>query len=1014
MHRIYLLVLAVFSSLAMFAQTGTVSGTVRNETGPLQGVSVVVKGTTAGTTTDAEGRFALITVDKPVLLEFSLVGYLTFEAVPEEGKPLDVLLQPAPNGMDEIVVVGYGTKKRVTNTGAISSVTGDAIRTVPTANVQNALTGRLPGFFSQQRSGQPGKDASDFFIRGISSLNPDGNRPLIIVDDIEFTYEQLSQINVNEIENITILKDASTTAIYGIKGANGVLIVTTRRGVSGRPRVNARVEGGMQSPVTKLRFLNSYNSALLENEAYTNDGLNPPFTASDIEHFRTGDDPYGHPDVNWYEAIFKPYSLQTNANVDVSGGNDIVKYFVSGGGFLQNGALRDFSDPRNEVNNNYYFRRYNFRSNLDIKASKSLSVRLDVTTRFGDLNQPHAQNIVSEIYNFKKIRPYSAPFLNPDGSYSYDRYNPGNLSTLNARLANSGYNREKRNDLNVLFGITEKLDMITQGLAFNGRIAYASVERSSRQLFRGDLFNGYSPPSYYYNPVDGSYALDPRGQYQISPYTLIGVTDDYNKNVNLQASLNYDRTFKEHHFSSLLLFNRQSYADQKAASVPNKFQGYSFKLGYDYLQRYLLDFNLGYNGSDRFNTGERYGVFPALGLGWNINKESFFNVKSINLLKLRASYGIVGSDVVIGNRYLYVQQYEKGFGYAFGESNIVTYPTIYEGDLGNANVTWEKAKKLDIGLDLNMLNDKISMSVSYFRDIRYDQLISRGSVSQLLGVGTARFNMGKVLNTGFDGQLSYRNNIRDFQYNISAVFSYAKNTILFQDEASPAFPWLLRTGHPINQPFGYTYIGFYEDQNDIDNSAKPLIPVQPGDLKYKDLNGDGVIDENDMGPIGKPNLPNTTAGLTLGLGYKGLSLNILFQGSFNYSFSVQGTGIEPFQSQFQPIHELRWTPDNADNARFPRLTTNSTSVNSPAAYPSTFWLLDAMYVRLKTIDLGYQLPSRIMPFKMSNARVYVSAYNLFTFTNYSLYQQDPEVTSNSAGDAYMNQRVINVGLQLGF
>ena len=1012
MHKLYLLFLCLFFGSA-FGQQRIITGIVKDNNGPLNNVSVLLKNANQGTTTNEEGKFSIRAMPGSTLV-FSSVGYMTFEMNIDENNDVEIIMQPMPDDMNDVIIVGYVTKQRVTNTGSVSAIAADEIRTVPTANVQNSLAGRLPGFFSQQRSGQPGKDASDFFIRGVSSLNPDGNRPLIIVDDIEYSYEQLSQINVNEIENITILKDASTTAIYGIKGANGVLIVTTRRGTTGRPRINIRAEGGMQSPVKKLKFLDAYQSVLLENEAYVNDGLNPPFSSEDIEHFKTGDDPYGHPNVNWYEAIFKPFSLQTNTNIDVSGGNEIVKYFISGGAFLQNGALKDFSDPRNELNTNYYFQRYNFRSNLDVQASKSLKVRLDVTTRFGDINQPHAQNIVSEIYNFKKIRPYSAPFLNPNGSYSYDRYNPENLATLNARLANSGYQRDKRNDLNVLFGIDEKLNMITEGLTFTGRIAYASTELISRQLFRGDVFNGYSPPSYYFNPQDSSYTLDPRGQFQLSGYTLLGVTDAYNKNINLQAFLNYDRTFDAHHITSLLLFNRQNYTDQKNASVPNKFQGYSFKIGYDYLQKYLFDLNIGYNGSDRFKSDKRYGIFPAIGLGWNINKEKFFTIDQISLLKLRGSFGMVGSDIVYGNRYLYNQQYYSGGGYPFGESSARTYPSIYEGDLGNNNVTWEKAKKLDFGVDLNMFDNKISMTVDFFRDLRYDQLISRGSISDVLGVGTARFNMGKVINKGFDGQISYRNNIKEFQYNITGVFSYAKNKITFQDEATPAFPWLLRTGHPIGQPFGYTFDGFYKDNEDIEKSAKPLIPVYPGDLKYKDLNADGIIDENDMGPIGKPNLPNTTLGLTLGCNYKGFSLNVLFQGSFNYSFIVTGTGIEPFQSQFQPIHQLRWTPDNPENAKFPRLTTNSSSINSPYAYPSTFWQVDANYIRLKTVDIGYQLPNKILPFNINNARFYISAYNLFTYTNYDLYQQDPEITSNTAGDAYMNQRVVNVGLQIGF
>lgn len=1013
MNRLYLLILFSLISHVIFAQAGKVVGTVSDDNGPLEGVSVVVPNTNNGTTTNEEGRFSL-QVSSGDSLTFSLVGYQNFRIRINNFRELDIQLERVQQGMDEVVVVGFGTKKRITNTGAVSMISADKIRTVPTSSVQNTLAGRLPGFFSQQRSGQPGKDASDFFIRGVSSLNPDGNKPLIIVDDIEYSYEQLAQINVNEIENISILKDASTTAIYGIKGANGVLIVTTRRGKLGRPNVNVRVESGMQSPVSKLKFLDSYQSALLENEAFQNDELTLPWAEEDLNHFKTGDDPYGHPYVNWYQKIFKPVSFQTNANVDVTGGNQIVKYFVSGGVFSQSGAIRDFSDPRNQVDNNYFYRRYDFRTNLDIQASKNLSVRLDVTTRFGDINQPHAQNIVSEIFNYKKIRPYSAPFLNPNGSYSYDRYNPDNLATLNARLANSGYQRDKRNDMNVLFEMKENLSDITPGLSATARLAYASTKLISRQLFRGGLFGSYSPPSYYYNPEDGSYTLDPRGKYQLEGYTLVGATDDDTKNLDLQAFINYDRTFDKHHFSSLLLFNRQSFTDVHAAGVPNKFQGYSLKIGYDYSERYLFDFNLGYNGSDRFKSDKRFGIFPAFGLGWNINKEDFFNFDFVQLLKLRTSFGIVGSDAVFGDRYLYRQVYNNGGGYPFGQTSLVTYPSIYEGDLGNDNVTWEKARKLDFGLDMNLFEDKITMTIDFFRDIRYDQLISRGSIPQILGVGSARFNMGKVVNTGFDGQITYNGNVNQFQYFITGVFSFAKNKILFQDEATPAFPWLLRTGHPIGQPFGYTFDGYYTSAEDIDKSAKPFDAVHEGDLKYKDLNEDGIIDENDMSPIGKPNLPNTTVGLTLGFNYKNFNLSLLFQGSFNYSFSVVGTGIEPFQSQFQPIHLERWTPATVGEAKFPRLTTNSASINSPAAFPSDFWLLNAMYVRLKTIDMGYKIPSEILPLHINNARLYLSAYNLFTFTNYKLYQQDPEVTSNTAGDAYMNQRVVNVGLQIGF
>ncbi|MEO6150671.1 MAG: SusC/RagA family TonB-linked outer membrane protein, partial [Mucilaginibacter sp.] len=391
--------------LALFAQHKVVTGMVKDVAGGLPGVTIKEKGYTAnGQAADANGKFKITLLGTSNTLIFQMIGFDTREVKITGDKPVEVILQPASHSIDEVVVVGLGKKPRVTNTGAVSSISGGEIRYIPTANVQNTLAGRLPGFFSQQRSGQPGKDASDFFIRGVSSLNSGGNQPLIIVDDIEYTYAQLSQINVNEIENISILKDASTTAIYGVKGANGVLIVTTRRGTLGAPKVNLRVETGYQTPVRKPQFLGSYQTALLNNEAISNDGsgaILQPFTPADLEYFRTGDDPYGHPDVNWFEAIFKNNSLQQNANLDISGGTTRVKYFISGGALNQEGGLKNFSNPQSQVNSNYFFHRFNFRSNLDVQTTKTLNLRLDVTGRFSELNQPYASNVTGEIYDFR-------------------------------------------------------------------------------------------------------------------------------------------------------------------------------------------------------------------------------------------------------------------------------------------------------------------------------------------------------------------------------------------------------------------------------------------------------------------------------------------------------------------------------------------------------------------------------------------------------------------------------------
>ncbi|MBS7564737.1 TonB-dependent receptor [Mucilaginibacter sp. Bleaf8] len=1038
MRRILLFVLYIglLLPVALYAQNRTVTGTIRDVGGVLPGASIVEKGVPGnGTVTNTNGKFTITLKGRSNVLVVRFVGYVAQEVPVKTGKPLDVILQINSNGLDEVSVVAYGTKKRITNTGSVSSISAADIRTVPTANVQNALTGKLPGFFSQQSSGQPGRDASDFFIRGVSSLNPGGNRPLIIVDDIEYTYEQLQQINVNEIESISILKDASSTAIYGIKGANGVLVVATRRGKGGAPQVNLRVENGIQAPTKVPKFLDSYNSALLINEAERNDGTPETFTQADLEAFKNGTDPYGHPNVNWYDAIFKKFSYQANANLDISGGTNALKYFISGGALSQNGLVKDFADPQSLVNTNYYFRRYNFRSNLDLKANKNLDFRLDVSTRFSDLNQPFNQNAVGEVYNFGKITPFTAPYINPNGTYSYaySSFNPEHLPTLNARLATGGYQHARRTDFNVLFGTTEKLDDLIPGLSATARVAYSSVEQFTKQIFNGGI------PAYHYDAANNRYTLRPGATYVYDTYALTGNTDINTNNYNVQLYANYDRTFNNaHHFNGLVLFNQQSqtyfanvFLDGSLVAVPQKFRGFSGKLGYDYKQKYLFEFNIARNGTDRFAENHRFGTFPALSIGYNLAKESFFSkmFPTFSLFKLRGSYGIVGSDAAPGNRYVYNQVYTPGFGYNFGET-VQNYNSFAEGSLSNSNVVWERAKKLDIGLDVNLLHDKVSATIDYFHDIRFDQLITPGSVPQILGVGLPAVNIGRTLNQGIDGQISYHDNIGKLQFNTSFVFSYAKNKILYFDEPTPAYANLARTGQSINQPFGYHYLGFYTAQdiaaikayqaahggsNTGNSIATPITstPLQPGDLRYEDLNGDGIIDAFDQKPIGHPNLTNTTLGLNLQAGYKGFSVSLLLQGAFNYSFAVVGTGIEPFQSQFQPIHLERWTPENSVNATFPRLTMDKNSINSPSFYMSDFWLINAYYIRIKTVDIGYQLPTKWLPFHMHNARLYFSGYNLFTFDNYRKYQQDPEVSTNTAGDAYINQRVVNVGIQIG-
>ena len=1033
MNRLITITLSVIFALSAFAQqftaTGIVSSKVDDE--PLVGVTVRVKGTNKATATDINGKFA-IQAEVGDVLDFTYIGFVGKQEKLTSQNPITVLMEENASELDEVVVVGYGSVKKITLTGAASNIDAEQIRRVPTSSVQNALSGKLPGFFSQQRSGQPGKDASDFFIRGVSSLNGDGNKPLIIVDDVEYSYDQLSQINVNEIESITILKDAATTAIYGIKGANGVLVVKTRRGAEGAPRVTVRVEGGVQIPVRTPKFLNSYQTAILVNEAYANDHIAPMWSENDVNLFQSGADPYGHPDVNWYDQVFKKSAWQENANIDISGGSSRLTYFVSMGYLNQDGLVRNFSSGADDVNSSYFYHRFNFRTNLDFKVTENFKLRLDVTSRFMNINEPRSMNATGLIYSWEQMHPYSAPLSNPDGSTPYLYDTDGKKAILPARLANEGYTRNRRNDNNILFGFDWGLDWITPGLSATGRVAYASIDENNRQVRREKY------PTYHYDAVTGTYSINPDMVYTNGSYDVTGWNGNDKKNFNLQLFLKYNRTFNEiHDVNAMLLYNRQSDTQLSdnygnAPGVPANFEGYTMSLGYRLKSRYLFDFNAAYNGTDRFGKDNRFGFFPSASIGYIISEEDYFRNAGIsnwmNLLKIRGSFGIVGSDVAVGNRYLYKQFYYQGSGIYFGErvNNGNPPANYYEGDLGTTSITWEKSRKWDVGLETRLFN-RVGITVDWFYDTRYDQLVSRSSAPLILGVGLAPSNVARTRNTGFDGSISYNERIsHDFELNSSFVFSIAKNKVLYKDEAQKSYPWLMETGHPINQPFGYKWIGYYtpDDIAAIKAGAPdaPAIPntataVQAGDLKYMDLNGDGVIDDYDKCAIGKPNLPTTTLGWSIGGTWKGFSLNVLFQGSFDYSFALNGTAIEPFKSQFQPIHTYRWTEERwaaGEPIEFPRLTSNPTTINSAQGYMSDFWLVDAWYIRLKTIDLSYQFPKNILPKAVQDLRLYVNAYNLFTWTNYNKYQQDPEISTNSAGDTYMNQRVVNMGVQITF
>lgn len=1024
-NRYFIFLFMLLASITAMAQNYLVKGKVLDEKDEsLIGATIQEVGNAGnGTVTDLDGNFELKLKNKSAKLQISYIGYATQTVNAVYGKQVLVQMKSDSETLEEVVVVGFGTQKKITSTGAVSGLAGEKIKSlksVPASNVNNALGGRLPGLFTQQRSGEPGNDQADMFIRGVNSLNGD-SKPLIIVDDVEYDYQQFAQLNANEIETISILKDASTTAIYGLKGANGVIVVTTTRGQEGKPQIGVTVEGGFNQVIQRPVLMDSYTSAMLLNEAVMNDaygsGTVPtlPFSAYDLEMFRNGSNPLLYPNVDWYSKLLRNRAPSSRYNIDVRGGNKIVKYYTSLGFFNQGGIMRHLepTKPDDDADNNYYYNRINFRSNLDITPTSTTKIRLDVNGRFETKNNPLGSvdgGVFQETQIYKSIAPFAMPVVNPDGTYGYNTYYKStDYVNPMSRYANSGYSRQYKNNFQIVAGIDQKLDFITKGLSIKGNMSYAGNFNEKRELKRDPKVL----PAWHYNE-DGTYTMRNSAQGLIPPYGLTQSNSAFNYTMILQAMLNYNRTFSGHHVYGLLLLNQRTYVN--GANLKVNYRGTTVRLGYDYKQRYLFEFNLARNGNDQFRAGERFGIFPAASIGWNIAEENFFKeaLPFVDMFKLRGSYGLVGSDTSFSGTVDEEISYTEGSNW-YGN-------TIFEGSLVNPFVTWEKERKFDVGVDLALFNNHLSITADYFYNYRYDQLIGAGDVPSFIGQGLPKYNMGETSNRGFDGNITYRNRIgKDFDYSVSLNFSHAKNKIEYVSEA-PDYPYQARTGTVINSFYGFHCLGFYQMEDfDENGDLKKGVPsptwanVQPGDLKYADMNNDGFITDADkMYQPNIKNLPETVYGLNMGMSYKGFSLELLWQGAFDYYFQFQG-GIDAFDSNMKPWHLERWTPATAYTATFPRLSMNNKH-NSSYQTVSDFWSIDSWYLRLKSLNIGYQLPDKVLkrycPF-VNKLKVYMVGYNLFTFHNLGKYNVDPEY-STKGYNAYPTTANYTFGIQLGF
>lgn len=1016
------------------AQSLTVQGTVTDENAePIGGAFVLQKGTTNGVSTDLDGQFSISGLNAGDILEISFMGYLTRD-IKVSGAKLSVQLQPDNLQIEETVVIAYGTQKKVTVTGSVANVGTAQLLKSPAASLGNALAGNLPGIQSVQYSGIPGGDDPVIKVRGIGSLN--NSDPLVLVDGVE---REFSQLDPNEVADITILKDASATAVFGVRGANGVVLVTTKRGDEGRPLVSFSASAGIQQVTRFIDLTDSYTYATAYNNAQLGDGVSPDalmFSQQAIQHFKDRDMLKVYPDTDWLNYVMKRGAWQQQYNASVSGGSKTARYFVSVGALDQDGLFHTFGQGKNA---NFNYKRYNYRANIDLSLSNRSTLSINIGGRAENRNSIGDGEYTLFRY-LQEALPMSGYGLDEEGRHLVaDPALVGNYKSDGlTRFYGLGYVKQAKNVLNL--DLQYKLDMgfLTPGLSFKIKGSYNSeyTQQKDRKNGHGDslvykvtLVPGVVDEDGNETPV---YVRD--GSDKPLPYSE---SKWGGRNWYAEASFNYSRRFGKHNVGGLLLYNQSKtyYPSGDYESIPSGYVGLVGRVTYDYASKYLFDFNMGYNGSENFRQGKRYGFFPSASVGWIPSEEKFWQPvkKVISYLKIRASWGTVGNDKMGSSRFLYLPgtySIYKGFpdGAGYGTANFGTYNNSWlqgarELTMGNPNVTWETAFKQNYGLDVHFFRDRLTLGVDVFYENRKNILVSNSSV--LPGVTALKpnsVNFGKVDNHGYEITLKWEDSKRNFRYSIAPSISFARNKVKEMAEVKQSYPNLYHTGHPVGQPFGYEFFEFYRpgetEQRYQAKFGSPMpdqqIALKPGDCVYVDLTGDGIVDTNDVHAIGYTDVPEYTGSINFSFGFKGFDFSMLWVGATNVSRSLYWYYRPQFgdinrSALVQWVYDNSWREDNLD-ASLPRLTFSNISHNTK---DSSVWQRDASYIRLKNVEIGYtfKLPKLT---ENGSFRVYATGYNLLTFTGYKA--NDPESEGKSAGASlnYPMTRVYNFGVKFNF
>ena len=976
---------------------------------PIIGATVWVKDSALGTNTNVDGAFDYTFTGHYGYIAVSYIGYQTQE-FPVTNLPKVIELS-AGNELDEVVVVGYGTQKKASVVGSIASVSVNDIR-MPTAKISNNLAGQLAGVISVQRSGEPGA-SSTFWIRGISTFGS-STTPLVLVDGIE---RDLDLVDIEDIKDFSILKDAAATAIYGVRGANGVILITTREGIVGKPQINIRFEAGMVQPTKVPDMLDAVQFAELWNAAAGSEVYTPEV----IQKYRDGSDPDLYPNVDWVDYLYKDLSFNERVNVNVTGGGSTAKYYISGGFYNEDGLFA--RDNMKEYNTSVFYRKFNFRSNVEVQLHKYTKLNVNLATTFERKNEPGTAASNSGgtgIWNYAiKSAPNVFPAVYSNGLLPGPGANNGENPYV--LLTQTGYREKFYNTAQSLFSLTQDLgDWVTKGLT-------VTVKGSFDAKNYNHLARTKTPPQYMASGRDEFGDL-------ILQQTVVG-TDNLTyaeshsgyRSVYLEASVNWARSFGKHDLSALFLYQQSQRNDvgidksEPELALPYRHQGIAGRITYSYDNRYFIEGNFGYNGSENFSPGKRFGFFPSVAAGYVISNEKFFEpVRGvIDLLKIKASYGIVGNDKIgTGDnvrRFIYNGTVNSGSSYYFG-TRPHSSSSIQMGDWPNPNVGWEEAHKLNVGIDLSLFS-KLKISADYFKEKREGIFLQRQSIPVYVGLSTKPWvNIGKMRNSGVDASLEYHQTIgQDLHLTVRGNFTYARNMIVDQDQPDYKYLYMNRTGQARYQTFGLVAAGLFRDQADIDAWPKQSFgDVEPGDIKYLDLNGDGVVDSYDVKPIGYTSIPEIVYGFGFSLQWKAFDFSAFFQGVGHVNFSTRTDQTQGFIARnsreanlFSDVYDNYWTPERLD-AKYPRLfigTNNNNNQNS------SFWMANGRYMRLKNLEIGYTLPKHIsQKMAMQNMRVYLSGVNLFTFSPFKLW--DPDLQTGATN--YPNNRIINIGLTIGF